>query len=190
MADPLTALMFAVQVMNFLKMLILKTLKQREHSSVADSLVPLPDPHDENGHNTPLLQLKTKHEGTKDNVLVSEVPILNNQTSTFKEDYTSQFATNDSPSPCEAKASEEPIIEQSTPEALDKESEIVEVFAEVYINPRRTRSGYETSSKHKKVGRKINRQLTTRSSSYAEKSMGVNIVSRINSKPERVEAWR
>nr|GFC49936.1 Rho GTPase-activating protein 5-like [Tanacetum cinerariifolium] len=30
MADPLTALMYAVQVMNFLKTLIVKTLRERE----------------------------------------------------------------------------------------------------------------------------------------------------------------
>lgn len=38
MADPLTALLHAVQVMNFLKSLILKTLREREESASKDSL--------------------------------------------------------------------------------------------------------------------------------------------------------
>ncbi|CAL9766422.1 unnamed protein product [Musa acuminata subsp. burmannicoides] len=37
MADPLTALMYAVQVMNFLRMLILKALKERQQSTVSDN---------------------------------------------------------------------------------------------------------------------------------------------------------
>ncbi|RWW08050.1 hypothetical protein GW17_00028536 [Ensete ventricosum] len=40
MADPFTALMYAVQVMNFLRMLILKALKERQPSTVSDTSVP------------------------------------------------------------------------------------------------------------------------------------------------------
>ncbi|MBA0652772.1 hypothetical protein Goklo_020000 [Gossypium klotzschianum] len=40
MADPLTALIHAVQVMNFLKTLILKTLSEREESASKDRLLP------------------------------------------------------------------------------------------------------------------------------------------------------
>ena len=39
MADPLTALIHAVQVMNFLKTLILKTLREREESAAKDRLL-------------------------------------------------------------------------------------------------------------------------------------------------------
>ncbi|KAE8697192.1 Rho GTPase-activating protein 3 [Hibiscus syriacus] len=44
MADPLTALIHAVQVMNFLKTLILKTLGEREDSAAMDRLLPLYSP--------------------------------------------------------------------------------------------------------------------------------------------------
>ncbi|RID63968.1 hypothetical protein BRARA_E02929 [Brassica rapa] len=49
MLDPLTARMYAVQVMNFLKTLIVKTLKDRKESR--DRLIPgsNPSPRDENG---------------------------------------------------------------------------------------------------------------------------------------------
>lgn len=46
MADPLTALMYAVQVMNFLKTLIVKTLRQREDSVVEPSKMQ-PEPSDD-----------------------------------------------------------------------------------------------------------------------------------------------
>lgn len=53
MVDPLTALMYAVRVMNFLKTLIMKTLKEREDSQ----LIPVPtscvEPSDESGHQSP-----------------------------------------------------------------------------------------------------------------------------------------
>ncbi|KAJ6820956.1 rho GTPase-activating protein 4-like [Iris pallida] len=55
MTDPLTALMYAVQVMNFLRMLILKTLKSRQESTLEDALTPHSDPSDENGHQSPRL---------------------------------------------------------------------------------------------------------------------------------------
>lgn len=49
----MTALMYVVQVMNFLKMLIQRTLKNREESSLEDVLLPQKDPCDENGHQKP-----------------------------------------------------------------------------------------------------------------------------------------
>ncbi|KAF7805717.1 rho GTPase-activating protein 5-like [Senna tora] len=50
MADPLTALMYAVQVMNFLKTLILRTLRERKDSVVESSPAFYLEPSDENGH--------------------------------------------------------------------------------------------------------------------------------------------
>ncbi|CAN1303108.1 Rho GTPase-activating protein 1 [Linum perenne] len=49
MSDPLTALMYAVQVMNFLKTLIIRTLKEREESMVEAANTSQPEPSDENG---------------------------------------------------------------------------------------------------------------------------------------------
>ncbi|KAL3718330.1 hypothetical protein ACJRO7_003460 [Eucalyptus globulus] len=53
MADPLTALMYAVQVMNFLKMLILRTLQEREDFSVEPARASSLEPFDESGHQSP-----------------------------------------------------------------------------------------------------------------------------------------
>ncbi|GAB4859793.1 Rho GTPase-activating protein 1 [Ancistrocladus abbreviatus] len=53
MADPLTALMYAVQVMNFLKTLIMKTLREREDSLVDQAPRSFIEPSDESGHQSP-----------------------------------------------------------------------------------------------------------------------------------------
>jgi len=63
MADPLTALMYAVQVMNFLKTLIMRTLRDRQEAA----LDPRPDSscrdfHDENDHDNAPLGLSANHE--------------------------------------------------------------------------------------------------------------------------------
>ncbi|KAG6475372.1 hypothetical protein ZIOFF_064590 [Zingiber officinale] len=59
MVDPLTALMHAVQVMNFLMMLILKTLKERQDPTLDDASLSNADPSDENGHASPELHLES-----------------------------------------------------------------------------------------------------------------------------------
>ncbi|KAK6141704.1 hypothetical protein DH2020_024552 [Rehmannia glutinosa] len=48
--DPLTALMYAVQVMNFLKTLIEKTLREREDSVKEPAYIPHIEPSDDNGN--------------------------------------------------------------------------------------------------------------------------------------------
>ncbi|KAL2922792.1 Rho GTPase-activating protein 1 [Bienertia sinuspersici] len=53
MADPLTALMFAVQVMNFLKTLITKKLQDREEARIDPSLTSCAGPSDESGPQSP-----------------------------------------------------------------------------------------------------------------------------------------
>ncbi|XP_050141474.1 rho GTPase-activating protein 1-like isoform X3 [Malus sylvestris] len=57
MADPLTALMYAAQVMNFLITLILKTLRERKDFVVEPPLCYV-EPSDEDGHQSPSQSLK------------------------------------------------------------------------------------------------------------------------------------
>ncbi|KAK9727014.1 hypothetical protein RND81_05G252200 [Saponaria officinalis] len=53
MSDPLTALMYAVQVMNFLKTLITKRLQDREDSRIEPPPESCAGPSDESGHESP-----------------------------------------------------------------------------------------------------------------------------------------
>ncbi|KAM7265582.1 hypothetical protein ACFE04_003265 [Oxalis oulophora] len=79
MADPLTALMHAVQVMNFLKTLIVKTLREREDSVVESIPIPRLKPSDDNGHQSsssqPHLEADDK-EQEDENDFVSDEPTL------------------------------------------------------------------------------------------------------------------
>ncbi|BAT85878.1 hypothetical protein VIGAN_04347500 [Vigna angularis var. angularis] len=67
MADPLTALMYAVQVMNFLKTLVVKTLREREESIVKSNPGPNLNSFDDDGHhsNSEMLH-KVDSEGGND----------------------------------------------------------------------------------------------------------------------------
>ncbi|KAB2615097.1 rho GTPase-activating protein 1 [Pyrus ussuriensis x Pyrus communis] len=75
MADPLTALMYAVQVMNFLITLILKTLRERKDSVVEPPLCHV-EPSDEDGHQSPSQSLKEGigklNEGKEQSVFTKE----------------------------------------------------------------------------------------------------------------------
>ncbi|KAH0449952.1 hypothetical protein IEQ34_020644 [Dendrobium chrysotoxum] len=184
MADPLTALMYAVQVMNFLKMLILKTLKERQGSVLEDYKTPHPDPHDENGHQRHVLQLGVQYEEKADQAFISEDPILDDPSLLPEENY-SKDAVVESNDAALQELAVKGITEAST---TDLET-AAEILTKVHVNSRRTRTGQASNSKQKK-SRKFSRQSTSKSSTQAEKSKATTIVSRINSKSERVEAWR
>ncbi|XP_020247251.1 rho GTPase-activating protein 1-like [Asparagus officinalis] len=82
MADPLTALMYAVQVMNFLKMLILRTLKSREEPILEAPSACQSSPSDENGHHSPKFHVEDSNEETVEQTFVHEEPLLVDDTST------------------------------------------------------------------------------------------------------------
>ncbi|XP_059429990.1 rho GTPase-activating protein 1-like, partial [Corylus avellana] len=78
MADPLTALMYAVQVMNFLKTLILKTLRERKDSAEEPSSASRLEPSDENGHQSPsqtCLEDITRENEEREHAFVAEEPV-------------------------------------------------------------------------------------------------------------------
>lgn len=66
MADPLTALIHAVQVMNFLKMLIMKTLREREESAAATLFAEWPDAFENTDHPSNTIEVVV-HEQDFDN---------------------------------------------------------------------------------------------------------------------------
>ncbi|WOK97319.1 hypothetical protein Cni_G06027 [Canna indica] len=71
MADPLTALMHAVHVMNFLRMLIMKTLKERQEPVLKDSSANA-DPSDDNGRYNPQFGMGAHSEPSTEQVYVNE----------------------------------------------------------------------------------------------------------------------
>lgn len=88
MADPLTALMHAVQVMNFLKTLIVKTLKEREDSILEFAPLSHIEPSDRNGHHSPLQPIfeEVEEGNEEDQVFVAYEPSLESASHPFQDD--------------------------------------------------------------------------------------------------------
>ncbi|XBH55178.1 rho GTPase-activating protein 4 [Aegilops tauschii subsp. strangulata] len=188
MADPLTALMYAVQVMNFLKMLIQKTLKDREDSNLEDASLPQKDPSDENGHQNPSLPVNPQPEETSGRPsFVSEEPLVYSPTHSAEDkppvegdSVASIVQRSDVRSSVEGSAS-------CSQPALVASSAIADASCATAANLLPSRGNRGLNSRRTRKGK---RQCGTPAAPPAEKSRGASIVSRINSKVERIEAWR
>jgi len=188
MADPLTALMYAVQVMNFLKMLVQKTLKDRGESNPEDVLLPQKDPSDENGHQKPSVTLDSLLEdGSRRPSFAKEEPLLNSPA----------HSTGDKPNETNttegvaAQASEVVTsVEDSTSCSQPANASPAAIADASGASATTFLQGKGSRSLNRRRARKSKGQSGTRTTPAAEKSRGVSIVSRINSKVERIEAWR
>ncbi|KAJ8568478.1 hypothetical protein K7X08_028011 [Anisodus acutangulus] len=182
MADPLTALMYAVQVMNFLRTLIEKTLTEREDSRVEPNSVSNLDRPDENGRQSPpQFSLETSNESNElteqtytvdepDSARVSESNQVDNITD---DEYLSYTTSSEESDACETlvhviniKAREAFVTKTSNPEEDTQ------------------RMGQSSDSNQTKDVLKIDLE------SIDSKSKGISNLSRINSMTERTEAWR
>ncbi|KAK1310903.1 hypothetical protein QJS10_CPA08g01454 [Acorus calamus] len=165
MDDPLTALMYAVQVMNFLKTLIIRTLKERQNS-VVETGTAIHSESDENDREKPSQStLEAPREDEMEQVFSVEEPVL------------------DGPSDLSEDVSTNPSHAVPSTNKADK--------TEAKSNPSRKKAGQFSSSNHRRGSRKCNnRQSSVRVATPVEKSKGISIISRINARIERVEAWR
>ncbi|KAG6403834.1 hypothetical protein SASPL_136067 [Salvia splendens] len=86
MSDPLTALMYVVQVMNFLKTLVVKTLRERDECVVEAGPVLQGEPSDEDGHHS-TSRPRNHVEGNEDEEAeaVKEPPLDQIMSSTSQE---------------------------------------------------------------------------------------------------------
>ncbi|TVU26866.1 hypothetical protein EJB05_29436 [Eragrostis curvula] len=192
MADPLTALMYAVQVMNFLKMLIQKTLKDREESNLEDAALPHKDPSDENGHQKPSVAFDSHpEEGSRRPSFVNEEPLLNSPAHSSEDKSAETIAAEaDTAAPAgktsEVLTSTEDFPNFSQP-ALVAPAAIADASSATAVNSLQHKGSRSPNSRRTRNGKG---QSGTRATPAAEKSRGASIVSRINYKVERIEAWR
>ncbi|KAL7154095.1 hypothetical protein ABFS83_04G211700 [Erythranthe nasuta] len=168
MADPLTALMYAVQVMNFLKTLIEKTLRERLDPVLESSSIPHMEPSDENGHRSfPQLQIEDPVESYEEataHAFVIEDPCSDSSSE------TNQYSCNNSYS------------------TSTQESDESETRGEVYIVTSGFKNQFE-EGKTSKTGRSNGSRIDL-DDDVAPKSDCMSNLSRINSITERCEAWR
>lgn len=191
MADPLTALMYAVQVMNFLKTLILRTLKDREESVVEAGPASELEPFDENGHHSASQPIVQKSNEIEEDILISK-------------GRPSTGATNSTPGEIE--------VENESLGLPRREHMLGDCLGEISNLPDSTKDQHGASNINLASGRsqpKIRRTKSVHSISSSlkgskkmiewpivhvagnlEKGKGVRIIDRLNSTTERVEAWR
>ncbi|CAM0874516.1 unnamed protein product [Alopecurus aequalis] len=189
MADPLTALMYAVQVMNFLKMLIQKTLKDRGESNLEDASLPQKDPSDENGHQNPSLASDSQPEElSRRPSFVKEEPLLYSPTHSPEDEPSGIKPAEGDPVACVVQTSDVLTSMESSASCsrppLAASSTIDDATA---VNSLQGRGSRSLTSRRTRKGK---RQCGTPTVPLAEKSRSTSIVSRINSRVERIEAWR
>ncbi|KAK9156774.1 hypothetical protein Scep_003348 [Stephania cephalantha] len=198
MSDPLTALMYAVQVMNFLKALIVRTLKEREDTLIESGPSPRLEPTDENGHHSaaqPCFQEMNQEKEPAEHVFVEEEPVLDGplrfeELTVESEPHNSlekAFADTNEPPPDSCTSN---VGVESAPSTDASETITNAPRTTAQLKARRSKALQSGSLNLRRGARKANGQVVAQVHELAEKSKSTSIVSRINSRTERVEAWR
>ncbi|KDP37313.1 hypothetical protein JCGZ_06767 [Jatropha curcas] len=200
MSDPLTALMYAVQVMNFLKTLIVRTLREREESVIEPAPVSRLEPSDESGHHSSSQStfLEANEEFTEEiedeKVFVSEEPTVGSPPQSSQDDSTTKCqkflnSIENIPGvnrslvdncPCE-------VVNTLTNENLEGG------FSSkrgVLVKTARNRTGQSSNSILKKGSKRLTEQVMVGAAGTVEKTKGTSIVGCINPRTELFEAWR
>ncbi|XP_015058790.1 rho GTPase-activating protein 5 [Solanum pennellii] len=191
MADPLTALMYAVQVMNFLRTLIEKTLKDREDSLVEPDSVSNLDRPDEYGHQSPpQFSLENSNESNEltEQVFTVEEPDSasaseSNRVDNITDDEYLSYATSSEES--------DDSVSCETPIHVNTKARKACVTKTLNLEEVTQRIGQSSDSNQTKDVLKLDLESTVvQSLGNDSKSKGISNLIRINSMTERTEAWR
>ncbi|KAK4432573.1 Rho GTPase-activating protein 1 [Sesamum alatum] len=189
MSDPLTALMYAVQVMNFLKTLIVRTLREREECLVeAGPTLLQPEPSDEDGAHSiskPVnLEADEAYEGKE--VTVANEPQAESRTANEPQRFLSSI---ENILPANSPA--------DVPNSLGTTKDRVEGgntanrVGRTQSRSQRTKTSQTSNANDAKNGsRKRAPSPVVRVNKSAEKTKEPDVISRVNSYTERVEVWR
>lgn len=201
MADPLTALMYAVQVMNFLKTLIVKTLKERQDAILEYIHAPELEPSDENGHHGASQSIiwKEIEETQEDQLLVAKEPLLSTTEHSYQDDLKvsnapDTFVSTTGSVPPDEKENVVKYFPGENNAAASKDgvegnnSKITSGRSQA--KSRRTKTGQSSNAGLKRTAKRLMEHPVTQTTRNAEKTKEVSIISRINSQTERFEAWR
>ncbi|CAI9785864.1 unnamed protein product [Fraxinus pennsylvanica] len=194
MADPLTALMYAVQVMNFLKTLIEKTLREREDSLIEPAPVSHMEPSDDNGHqDSSQLHLSNPVESNEDReeTFIREDPSSDvssdfNQVDNLTDEEYHNYSTSTGVSDVsESPAQVNGLSSGGEAKVMNARQTLLEENCE------RTNTGQSSASNPTKTEGKVNRQQVMGMAMETDnKIRGISNLTRINSMTERIEAWR
>ncbi|KAF2307645.1 hypothetical protein GH714_030553 [Hevea brasiliensis] len=206
MSDPLTALMYAVQVMNFLKTLIVRTLRYREESVIESAPYSHLEPSDENGHQSfsQLSFMEANEEASEGSegqkVFISEEPSIGSPTQHREDDSTTEsgrqiFLTSieNIPGvnrslvdtcPCELVSQVNALINENLEGSLASKS------GKVQIRTSKNRTGQSSDSNLRKESKRVIEQAMVWAAGSVEKRKGVGMAGCINPRTELFEAWR
>ncbi|KAK7345323.1 hypothetical protein VNO77_15925 [Canavalia gladiata] len=200
MADPLTALMHAVQVMNFLKTLVMKTLREREESMVKSNPVSDQNSFGDDGHQSSS-QLIIQHVSgsgsdynEEDKVFVSEEPCLQSHPNHLTEDgHEMENESKTFPTPTEN------IIPRGNRLLLDNcpcniVSQICSLTNGIFTSLTKGDQAniHKSKSLHLSNSNNVSKKMVELPvEGTAEKNMRTSIIGHVmNSRTDLVEAWR
>ncbi|GLT40662.1 hypothetical protein SLA2020_147770 [Shorea laevis] len=201
MSDPLTALMYVVQVMNFLKMLIIKTLREREDSMVESAPASRLEPSDKNGHQScSQVYLESKEERlnseNEEAAFVAEEPATESPVHSTKEESTNEGKCQSLLMSIEniIPSGNECLVDNCPCHVVSQVASLTNELREGGLTSTKGKSRkVQSNAKLKKASTKVNEQqiicvagAVENSSNY--KRMG--LVGRLNSRAELFEAWR
>ncbi|XP_057955827.1 rho GTPase-activating protein 1 isoform X2 [Malania oleifera] len=200
MADPLTALMYAVQVMNFLKTLILKTLQERKDSITEPAPASQLEPSNDNERQSPsqmcLKDAVEKNEGNgeMDKAFIAEEPVLESSPNPNQEDDTVNGESHHFSSSAEGLSPDDGDSYE-TPIQVDiiiKETNAGIVNgSNAASETNKHKFDQLSDSNLKRDAKKLSgQQLVVGLAGPIEKTIGISNLCRINSVTERIEAWR
>ncbi|XP_057721016.1 rho GTPase-activating protein 5-like [Arachis stenosperma] len=211
MADPLTALMYAVQVMNFLKTLVVKTLRDREESMVNSNPVSNLNSFDDDGHHsTSQLILKDDSESEKDcneedKEFVTEEPSQQSPSHVTEDSCETESGSKILDS-CETESGSK-ILTTSTENFISRENRLLVdtcpcnlvsqlCSMAIGLQDSNNLASAECKEDQSNICKSKSLQLNTSklidlpAAGSTEKNLGTSIIGRINSRTELAEAWR
>ncbi|XWS43404.1 hypothetical protein CRYUN_Cryun16bG0100700 [Craigia yunnanensis] len=198
MSDPLTALMYAVQVMNFLKTLIIRTLKEREDSMIDSTPVSRLEPSDKNGqqsssqlHKDVDEDVKNQSEGER--VFIAQEPAIESPTHSAEENLTTESSSQSFLTSIENICAGSRSLANNCPcTVVSRVNSLANRLQEGGLRSTsgKSRTGQSNCSGLKKGSKKANELSMGCAAGPLEKSKGARIIGRINLRAELFEAWR
>ncbi|KAL8505105.1 hypothetical protein ACS0TY_016346 [Phlomoides rotata] len=183
MSDPLTALMYAVRVMNFLKTLVEKTLRQREDCLVESGPTMQLEPTDEDSHQT-----KRANELEEDEASDQDhEPEVAEEPAESRTDNISHGFLASIENILSDEKREKDINSLDHPKDLLESEDTNVGIKRTQSRSRRTKKDHVSKVNDAKKGSK--KRTDVRVDETAEKKKDINVLSRVNSHSE-MEAWR
>ncbi|KAK5804088.1 rho GTPase-activating protein 5-like [Gossypium arboreum] len=194
MSDPLTALMYAVQVMNFLKTLIIRTLKGREDSMVDSAPVSRLEPSDKNGQQSSSQLLKdaseeVKNENKGEKAFVAQEPALESPTHSAEENLTTETGPQSFLTSIENICAGNRSLANNCPCTLVSQMNCL-ANGSLRSTCGKSRSDQSGASGLRMGAKKANEQAVGNGTGAVQKNKGTRIVGLIITRTELFEAWR